>query len=40
MEVGDTEDPLEAMQRFRKNPESSLVNHPFTLNARAARVVS
>jgi diguanylate cyclase (GGDEF)-like protein len=40
MEAGDTEDPLEAMQRFRENPECSVVNHPFTLNARAAKVLS
>jgi hypothetical protein len=40
MEAGDTEDPLEARQCFRETPESSVVNHPFTLNARAAKIAS
>lgn len=39
MEAGDTEDPLEAMQRFRENRESSAGNHSFTLNAQAAKVM-
>ena len=40
LEAGDTEDPLEAMQRFRENPESSATDPPFTLNARVGTVVS
>ena len=40
LEAGDTEDPLEAMQRFRENPESFVVNQPFTLNGREGMVVS
>ena len=36
LEAGDTEDPLEAMQRFRERPGSSVVNQRFALNDRAA----
>jgi len=40
LEAEDSEDPLETMQSFRENPESSVVDAPSTLNERAAKVAS
>jgi hypothetical protein len=31
MEAGDTEDPEEAMQRFRENPESAVANRTMVM---------